>query len=356
MNIDRFFENNALPFAQPFPIDDPDGFETVTVVAKLAWHVDARGHASIAQPQRGVRLHDIRHAGVNSSVRFPSDYAPDKPGTDIILLGRALPPAGDKPSTDVGLRIETGARTIEKRLRVFGRRVFMKKVRKVVPGPAQPLKEAVPLVYELAAGGRDPRDYHLFDPHNPVGMGTAKEQDRLIGEEAHRIESLSGNGPAGFGPIASNWSPRVEHYGTLDDEHMRSRHPVAPADFDARYFSCANPDLWCEEPLVGDEPFEIVGVTPESPWRFKLPRYLPRFDVTVDGTTSRADTHLDTMLIDVEDPRERIVELSWRVAVRLPNKSERLDKIEITDATEVPRHWYAPVHDHASPTMPTNQP
>jgi hypothetical protein len=143
-------------------------------------------------------------------------------------------------------------------------------------------------------------------------------------------------------PIARHWTPRSEKYGTLNEEHFKYRHPVAPVDFDERYNCCGHPDLWARAPLKGDEAVELTGMTPEGVWRFQLPFYEPRFDVEIDGEAKRLETHLDTILIDVENPDERIVELTWRAHVRMPKKSERVGKILITDASVVMRHWYDP--------------
>jgi hypothetical protein len=151
---------------------------------------------------------------------------------------------------------------------------------------------------------------------------------------------VGGSEPAGFGPIARQWEPRRSLYGTRDASWQRSRQPVPPKDFDPRYNCAGHPDLWSETPLRGDEPIEILGATPEGAWRFRLPYYAPAFHVTIDGEEETYDTHLDTILIDIEDTDERIVELSWRCCVRLPHKSERLEKIIITNAVKLGDEHY----------------
>jgi len=107
-----------------------------------------------------------------------------------------------------------------------------------------------------------------------------------------------------------------------------------------RFASFAHPDLWSPEPLRGDEPVEIVNAVPERVFRFRLPRYEPRFDVTQDGEERRWPTHLDTYLVDLTDPAARVVELTWRAAVPIPRKSERLERICVTNGTELPEGFY----------------
>ena len=344
MNPERLLENNGLPFAATLLVDDHRGFEQAVVVARLAWQLDPSGAARIASPQRPIRVVPQYRDGPNSSLRFASDAVCDKPGTEIIMLAKAWPrPDKRSDHVDVSLQVETGHQSLRKVVRAYGARRFEKKVRGVAVGPAAPLLEPAAIVYEQAAGGcyaapggQPPQ----CDEVNPVGIGFVMDQRTLVGQDAFTIESLVGRAPAGFGPIARHWSPRRQLYGNTDDKYMRSRHPVPPEDFDVRYNIDAHPDLWSETPMRGDEPFEIIGATPEGAWRFRLPYYEPRFDVTLDGEEKRCASKLDTILIDIETPRERIVELTWRAAVRLPKRSERLAKIRLTNAVDLPRRYY----------------
>jgi hypothetical protein len=348
MNPDRLLENNAIAFAAVFPLEDHRGFECAVALAKLALAVAADGSSRIAVPQREIRLGPSYRAGAGSSLRYPTDAYPEKPGTEVIMLGRAWPPAGSQATTlDVSVRVETGARTLHKAVRVFGPRVFTQKLLAVAPGPAGVLSEPVAIEYELAEGGTDrdrPHHNRGRDETNPVGIGHALDPVTLLGREAYRIEPLGGSRPAGFGPVSRDWSPRRQLFGTIDEAYQRRRYPVPPVDFDLKYNVDGHPDLWSPEPLVGDEPIEILGATPEAAWRFRLPRYRPRFDVLLDGRWQARETKLDTILIDIDDPADRIVELSWRCAVRLPRKSERLEKIRITNAVDLPRDYYDELH------------
>jgi len=174
---ERILENNALAHAECFTLDAPPRRMAV-VVARLTWSITPDGVASVALEPRPVRIPTSWNGHSNASMRFASDLATDKPGTDVVLLGHAHPPvrrpgASLPTAIDVSFRLEAGHRTLAKAVRVFGRRVFMRTLRGVEPGPAAPLLEPVPLVYELAEGGVDPDadPSKRKHPDNPAGSG-----------------------------------------------------------------------------------------------------------------------------------------------------------------------------------------
>jgi hypothetical protein len=349
LNVDRFLDNRTPMVVVPMPMDDRHGREVLVVIAKLTWDVSPTGVASLAVPQPVVRLNEARAVeGIWSSVRYPSELIDEKPGTDVVLVGHAHPPA-DRQVTemDVHLRVDASPRPLEKTVRVFGQRIYYKAVIGVAPGPAAVLGKT-PLLYELAFGGRDESDPAKIavDPRNPSGVGFATDKARLIGTRAPQLEVPDGkSAPAGFGPIPAHWSPRAERSGTHDKAWLTKRKPLWPVDFDLRHNSVAHPDLWSETPLVGDEPVEVLGATPEGAWRFRLPRYAPVFESThlepnsADPTLpakrvkTQLPTHLDTFLIDAD---ARCVELTWRVAVPLPRKSELLESVLMLASNELP--------------------
>ena len=343
MDLTRLCENDTPLVVEPIMLDDPSGHELVVAMAKLTWLVSASGEARIAIPSRPVRViavqgGDERHTAFD----YPSDAVNAKPGTDVILLGQAYPSKPGVTEQRVSLRVEAGARSIEKAVKVFGTRVFAQTGmgNKILPGKPQPL-QVTPLVYQLAYGGTDATAAEpIIDWTNPVGIGVRQNPKELVGSVAYAIELDGGTAPAGFGPLEQHWSPRRERAGTFDEAWAKTRMPILPVDFDPKHHLASHPDLWSEVPLAGDEPVEIVGATPEGAWRFQLPRYAPRFSATVAGETKPLETHLDTFLIDITDPQWRVVELTWRAAVRLPRKSEMLKSIQIVPDAVLPDAIY----------------
>lgn len=340
MNLARLLDNRTPMAVRCDPMDDRHGREVLVVVAKMTWVVDADGVAVIALPQSPVRPRDEPSAAGSStspaSVRFPSDAAPEKPGTDVLLVGTAHPPAGQVVTErNVSVRIETGQRTLRKVVRVVGLRRYQQTLTGISPGPPAPLGPT-PLVYELAYGGRDtsaPRRV-VEERRNPVGRGVAAERATLLGRPAPQLEDpADAQTPACFAPISSHWAPRVDRIGTCDDVWRRERAPILPADFDPRFYSTAPSDLWSEVPLAEDCLVEILGVTPESAWRFRLPRFAPSFLACVRGVTAELPTHLDTYLVDAD---RRRVELTWRVALPMPRKMEHVETIQVHGLPALP--------------------
>ncbi len=346
---ERLLQNDSLLGAYVFQAMDGAGYEVATVVAKMTWRVDEHGEPRIAVPQSFIRSHDVRNGdGPYASTKYPSDLVPEKPGTDVIVIGRAHPPAGKiVTSHEVRVAVAVDGKMLQKALRVFGTRVFLRSGGAPEPGPPQPLT-VTPIIYENARGGVDRANLEAkggYDHVNPSGRGTAVDPDTLVGTAAWSLECVAGRAPAGFGVIDAHWSPRRELAGTFDEHWVKTRSPVWPKDFDAHHFTCAHPDLHSDVPLTGLEAVEVIGMTPEQEWRFALPSYRPLFSAVLDAETLELETHLDTFLIDLDDVADRRVELCWRASVRLPRKTARLQRLMVKSAVAMPDDLVAALYE-----------
>lgn len=338
MDYDARTENLTPLVVRCFPMQDRQGRAVLVAIAKASFAVSSAGVARLAHPAVPIRLADEYHEGSPfAAVKYPSDCVPDKPGTDVVVIGTALPPEG-RAVTDMAVSVRVGR--VAKALRVFGTRVYQRSLLgNVEPGPAQRLGPT-PLRYELAFGGTDESDPRApaQDRRNPAGTGFSAVRKRQIGAVAPRIEIApglveGGREPAGLGAIAPHWAPRAEMLGTRDAAWARTRAPVAPLDFDPRHHCCAHPDLQSSAPLRPDEPVEIVGMTPEGAWRFRLPAVEPLFGSTLKGELRAHETHLDTFLVDTDLRR---VELVWRVAIPIPKKAQLLERVIVRATGELP--------------------
>ncbi len=337
MDFNQICQNDSAFAVRCLPIDDHRGAEGVAVIAKLGFRVSARG--VVTWSSAPVRLID-EPGGPRGSIRYPSDYVGDKPGTDVILVGTAYPPVnapGAAPATEMDVSLRVGA--LEKVVRVHGPRIYYEALG-VLPGRPGPL-EPVPLVYELTYGGLDTSDpmHAAVERRNPIGMGFAVDRKKLVGTPVPPIEdpraplSSRSPAPAGFGVLDPSCEPRSNFAGTYDERWQRERAPIRPTDFDLRHNCVASPGLWSEAPLLGDEPIEVLGATPEGAWRFQLPRHEPEIACVLAGERRVLETHLDTLLIDADEMR---LELSYRAFIALPRKSELLQRILVSSKTALP--------------------
>jgi hypothetical protein len=333
VRFDKLLHNKTYASVHAEPMIDRHGADVLAVVAKLALAFDRTGQLGLSA--RTVRMHDEGDGA--GGMRFPSDLAAEKPGTDIALVGTLIPP--ERPANQVLASLRVG--TLGKAVHVFGPRVFMSgALQGVSPGPAAALART-PLVPALAHGGVD-HDVQpwSYEHHNPAGRGHAVSAGKLVGRPAPQIEpaplpdvyppadvrSTPARAQAAFAPIPPQWEPRRSRAGTEDAQWRRTRAPVAPEDFDPRSESWAPLGLWSEAALSGSEAVEIAGMRPGAPIRFLLPGFAPSFHSTVGGALRDHETHLDGVLFDLD---EGVVELTWRAAVPLPLKWARLERVHV---------------------------
>lgn len=335
MDFDRRCDNVSWTTVRTTTTTDAVGRDVVVAVAKLAFAFSPAGELSIMTPAH--RSSDVADFG--ATLRFPSDYAFEKPGTDVALVGSAhLAVRGKPPPTSGYVWLQIGER--RKVVQIFGRRTYKTTWRGVEPGEPEPIREPVPLRHDLAYGGvdRGERGEIIAYEANPAGIGFATAPERLVGRPVPQLvvaasEQELAPAHAAFAPIPAAWQPRRGYFGTADEKWARTRAPIPPRDFDARHHLWSTPDLHFASPLSSDVQIDVGGVLPEGPVTLRAPRYAVSFESEVDGRLEPHATHLDGILIDAD---ERTLELSWRVAIRLPPKWERLARIGIRGEGAMP--------------------
>jgi hypothetical protein len=193
------------------------GMHVYIVAVKATFDVALNGKLTLADEQTPPALLPVYRGDPNTtSLRFDSDLLAVKAATDVLLDAFAHAPQG-RPTTRVPVSLRVAE--VQKTLVVHGTRVYHN-------GAASGTRSFVtqPIEYEQAFGGKDMTDpdpqKHRIDTRNPVGKGFAIHQKNLENQPAHTIEYPSGDpatiGPAGFGPLTSFWSPRIERGGTYD--------------------------------------------------------------------------------------------------------------------------------------------
>ena len=297
-----------------------------------------------------------------SSLETASDAVLHKPFTDVYVTG-TVKTYQSKPQTSWHglLRVRRGKELlINKTLRFTGPRQWEHasgdKWRLGKPTSTT----GVLLQYELAYGG------HYLDPQqlkkqkgaeadkdaslatvtfaaNPAGSGLFGPTDGLLSAgspthnkkhtypgpqiewETDRISTSADIDfktyqPAGWGPIARWWSPRVERQGSYDTEWMKdfekNTHGYAdyPKDFNNSYFNCAPADQMIKGALQGDEHIELAGVFPDKQ---TLRMQLPGWKLTTTSFDARHEKMLGQMRLDTihVDLDAQQLHATWRLTL-----------------------------------------
>jgi hypothetical protein len=314
-------ENNT-PFAAERTLAcDRNGADLWLVAVKGTFLIAGDRSLELAQEQQEVLLAPV-HRGdpAVTSLLYEADLDYTKPGTDIILHGHAHAPAGRVArQIDVAMRIGSMSKT----LRVFGDRVWDKGVASPALSEPKPFQK-MPITFERAFGGADLQSEDArargWEPRNPVGQGFAAKGSHIIGRPAANVEDPGAlisswqdrPAPAGFGPIARHWSPRVALAGTYDEQWQKKRLPLLPEDFNERFFQCAPADQQSPVYLAGGEPVELINLSPAGPLRFNVPRVELEFTTRLGASTIEHGAKLHTVIFEPDVSR---VILVWHTAL-----------------------------------------
>jgi hypothetical protein len=326
---------NETPYASERTwIRDKSGAHRWIVAVKATFDIGVAGAVRLADEQVPPRLVP-EHYGepTGSSLRYEADLVPEKPTTDILLNAHAHAPGG-KPSRRITVAFRVG--TLTKELCVHGPRVFHRAFWGMALSDPLPFVEQ-PIIYEWAYGGtytRDPAPHqHGMDQRNPVGKGFATRDKHLLEQPGWSIEYPRGNpadtGPAGFGPIASHWSPRLELAGTYNTEWERTRKPLLPLDYDERFVLCAPPDQRPPKHLTGGEQVALVNLTPQGQLHFTLPKVFLTFTTRLGR---RVEEHLGKLATVLIEPQHMRVILCWQTSLLVrPTDVDYLDETLIRE-------------------------
>ena len=327
--------DNQTPFsAEQFLLIDEDGNNILTYVLKATWHM-RENDISLADDQKSVILVDEYYGETeNSSIRYESEIAFSKPGTDIILIGSAYGIHGMIPQVDVMLKVGN----IKKKLRVSGKRYWDKAFGVWYISDPEPF-DKFPIRYEHAFGGLViNEDHQLIDfyDQNPVGTGyeastnKAKRKYSLLPNIEDPGCLISGPSdqpfPAGFGFIAPNWKTRKKYSGTFDDHWKKNRFPLLPHDFNRKFFNSAHPDLVSPQYLKGGELVELLNLTPTGKCQFSLPDITPEVTIKIKNNQDQSNMNMDTLIINTD---ENLLFMIWRKSFSINNKINQIKGAKI---------------------------
>jgi hypothetical protein len=249
-----------------------------------------------------------------SSLSVAEQTAFYRPGCDVYVFGHACAP-GQRPVASVIAGVTIGP--IARRLLVHGDR-FWSGVASLRPSSPKPFVR-LPLRWEHSFGGTS-ADGTLQEPRNPIGRGfyvTRREaQDRPLPniEDPDRpiVDWNDRPPPAGFGPIARSWQPRLTFAGSYDNTWRRDRMPSWPEDLDLRYFQAAAPGLSTTRHLKGGESVRLDGLHPAGSIMFLLPTLSLVARSYFRDHSDRRALNLDGVSIDAD---RREVVIFWRATI-----------------------------------------
>ena len=325
---------NRSPFEPLITVlPDATGVDTLHVVVRATFNL--RPEPSVATEQLAPVAADVYSGDpADSSPISVSEIHTGKPGTDVVLIGTALPPGG-APVTMMDVALSVADR--RKVVRVFGDRVWKHGMLGTSISPPESFS-AMPLVYERAFGGVHVTDDGTVDAavQNPVGRGftgprTGKE---LVGQPLPNLEDPGAliaapkdrPTPASFGFIAPTWEPRRGFAGTYDEAWEKSRAPFLPDDFDPRYLNAAHPDLAFDRFLEGGEAVRVDGLTGGHSLAFSLPVCAFDIQVAIASRIARPRANLETVLIE---PDENRLSLTFRAMEPCEKQSRRIREVAI---------------------------
>lgn len=251
---------------------DKNGVHEWLVAVKATFVIDEYGRVSQADDQPAPFLAPEYHGDpAKTSLRFEADVVPTKRSTDVLFVGSAHAPRG-RPVRKLPVSLRVGP--VNKDLIVFGPRIYLRD-----GSLSAPVEFTThPITYESAYGGTDlsdpdPRN-QVMDRRNPVGKGIVGRHRQIADQIGHRIEYLTGNpskmGPAGYGAIASHWSPRLELAGTYDQAWEETRKPLLPLDYDELHVQAAPADQRPPRCLRGRERVQLLNLCPWGTWQFDV--------------------------------------------------------------------------------------
>ncbi|MGK6316955.1 DUF2169 family type VI secretion system accessory protein [Neorhizobium sp. DT-125] len=346
---------NFTPFANlRFSNRNPAGKEFGVFMAKTAWDIEPDGSCTLSSEQEPFIFTDTYHGELNvSALRYPSDFVPYKPHSDVIFDATAYAPGG-KPAAEwlVSVKVTDELGTFAaSELLVTGPRQWRpvwltqlkeeqkfdwRRHRGLFRGweLSQPnLIGQLPIRYEYAFGGRVAKGLdedglpvlEAFE-HNPIGRGLIDQEftdhthpvdaPQILIRNAALADPYAEQAVGGFGPIPPAWLPRRPFGGTYDDHWLENVWPEWAEDYDYRFHNSAHPSIRGSRYLKGAVTIELHNLFPDKPdFSIRIPASRPVAVTTMkDGSNRMLEMARDTVFLEIserfrDDPRIYCV---WR--------------------------------------------
>lgn len=313
-----------------------EGYDFCVVAIKGTFLIEKDGNLVLSDEQAPMVYADEHYGDPGTTpIKYECDFAPYKPGTDMLVNGHAYSETG-KPISQTTVALAVGQ--IKKIVKVFGDRVWQGGVTGFrASSPVRFIK--MPLSYDRAFGGSDnshkEQSKHGSELRNLVGTGFLKNSDLNniensplpnLEDPSALIKSWSDKpSPVGFGVIGRGWQPRIKYAGTYDEKWLEERFPFLPNNFDEQYFHSASRDQQLPS-LVGGQKIRCINMTPEHELTLTVPSIEVPVEYCFRDRTESVTPKLDTFLIEPDEGR---VLMTWRCRVALGRKLNALREIKV---------------------------
>lgn len=203
-------DNQTAWSAGLYPGWTRDGKRQHTLIFKISHQFSSDGTLSLLPSIPIIEADCYRQIPQSSSLSAVNELAPFKQGGEVYLYGSAQPYGKNGTTLQVILGLCRGNNHFwTKELRVFGERLWQRKLFGHLPSHPEVISHAVPLIYEHAYGGSDPAHPEQVYTENPSGVGYSLRGLRTKGLRLPRIEQgpdfisspASRVKPAGYGPL-----------------------------------------------------------------------------------------------------------------------------------------------------------
>ena len=309
-----------------------------TLVVKTVYQYDLDGKIEpVSEAPPLVSTDEYRGDPENTSLSVAAETPPFKAGFEILVQGQAeLQPGSSGQWLGVALQ-RNGQAYWEKSFAVLGERRWKRTMAGLVPTEANITADTLYICWEHAFGGSD-ESGKRFD-RNPVGMGWAARAGKQAADRPlpylDRPPFITSVGdqpePAGFGPIAPHWEPRLTAFKTLDTEQATEGGSPHSDQTPTWLYNSAPADQRLATP---PEPGDLIWLSgwyrEASDLRIALPK--PAFDVwqlTPLGKRRRWHPSWDTLTVNTTDRTltaiyrlalfDDEVDTESRICLRLPS-------------------------------------
>jgi len=293
----------------------------LVIIVKASFDIVAGSDVlSVSDEQQEILLADKFWGEPDqSSLRYESDIALVKPGTDVAVIGSIYP---DNPPVRVAEAV-INVGSYRKTIRVSGDRYWAKgRVGYQISSP-EPF-DKMALVYENAYGGQclnADSEMPSFDERNPCGKGFIDIKSKVI-PEALALPNLENPqqlisdikqqpDPWCCGFVSRAWAPRKNFTGTYDEDWLKNRNPLLPVDFDINVNNAASAGLIVKPYLQGGELVQLENLSPQGRLSFHLPTIDLKTETSVKAERNQHQMVMDTLVIEPDKAR---VSLTWRTS------------------------------------------